>query len=106
MTEAERIKELEAALAKANEPQWFFGHAGAPYLSLDKAVAALVDPYRGPLTQLVEVKTARPAQTLWGVARILTEELDKARGCKDPWVFTPCATEAEARALLKEGDND
>ena len=104
MTEAERIKELEAALAKANEPEWFFGHAGAPYLSLDKAVAALVDPYRGPLTQLVEVKTARPAQTLWGVARILTEELDKARGCKDPWVFTTCATEAEARALLKESD--
>ena len=101
---AERIKELEVALAKANEPEWFFGHAGAPYLSLDKAVAALVDPYRGPLTQLVEVKTARPAQTLWGVARILTEELDKARGCKDPWVFTTCATEAEARALLKETD--
>ena len=113
MTDAERIKELEArvaeleaALAKANEPRWFFGHAGSPYLRLDQAVAALVDPYRGPLTQLVEVKTARPAQTLWGVVRILEEELDKARGDDEPWVFTPCATEAEARALLKEPRND
>ena len=110
MTDAERIKELEArvaeleaALAKANEPKWFFGNVGVPHPSLYEAVQTRVDP-SGFRTQLVEVKTARPAETIWGVVRILTNDEIKARGKNEPWVFTPCATEAEARALLKEPD--
>ena len=92
---AERIKALEVALAKANEPEWFFLNTGVPYPSLYEAVGQRVDP-NGSQTQLVKVDTGRACKTIWAAVRIL--------GPGGEWSLTPCATEAEARALLKETD--
>ena len=91
----DRVAELEVALAKANEPQWFFLDTGAPYPSLYEAVVQRVDP-NGSQTQLVKVDTARACKTIWAAVRIL------APGGE--WSLTPCATEAEARSLLKDPD--
>ncbi len=104
---AERIKELEAkvaeleaALVKANEPEWFFGNAGKPHFSLYEAVKTHVDPTGGLLigaqTHFVKVDTARPCKTIWALARFHEPSGE--------WRVLPCATEAEARALLKESD--
>jgi len=111
MTEAERIKaleakvaELEAALAKANEPRWFYSvEDSAPEHSLEDAIEEFCD-YLEPGWHFVEIDTARPCKTIWGAVHILTDDEVKARGDDEPWVFTPCATEAEARALLKEDE--
>jgi len=95
-----RVAELEAALAKANEPEWFFGNAGVPHFSLYEAVKTHVDPTGGLLigaqTHLVKVDTARPCKTIWALARFHEPSGE--------WRVLPCATEAEARALLKEDD--
>jgi hypothetical protein len=99
-----RVAELEAALAKANEPRWFYSdEEGSPCHSLDEAIKGFCE-YLEPGWHFVEVETARPCKTIRGVVHILTDDEVKARGDDEPWVFTPCATEAEARALLKEGD--
>ena len=90
-----RVAELEAALAKANEPEWFFLDSGIPYSSLSEAVTRRVDQ-TGAQTQVVKVDTGRPCKTIWAAVRIL--------GPRGEWSLTPCATEAEARALLKESD--
>jgi hypothetical protein len=91
---------LEAALAKANEPEWFFGNAGVPHFSLYEAVKTHVDPTGGLLigaqTHLVKVDTARPCKTIWALARFHEPSGE--------WRVLPCATEAEARALLKEDE--
>ncbi len=95
-----RVAELEAALAKANEPEWFFGNAGVPHFSLYEAVKTHVDPTGGLLigaqTHLVKVDTARPCKTIWALARFHEPSGE--------WRVLPCATEAEARALLKEDE--
>jgi len=111
VTEAERIKalearvaELEAALAKANTPRWFYSdEEGSPCHSLDEAIEGFCE-YLEPGWHFVEVETARPCKTIRGVVHILTDDEVKARGDDEPWVFTPCATEAEARSMLKEAD--
>jgi len=93
---------LEAALAKANEPEWFFGNAGVPHFSLYEAVKTHVDPTGGLLigaqTHLVKVDTARPCKTIWALARFHEPSGE--------WRVLPCATEAEARALLKEDEKE
>lgn len=119
MTDAERIKELEArvkelesALAKANEPRWYYSdEEGSPWHSLEEALEQVTDDIRDlyhaedmPRNHLVEIETSRPCPTIWGVVRLLTEDEAEARLTEEPWVFTRCATEAEARALLKESD--
>ena len=99
-----RVAELEAALAKANKPRWFYSDAeGSPYHSLDEAIQEFCE-YVEPGWHFVEVETARPCPTIRGVVHVLTDEEIEARGEDEPWIFTPCATEAEARALLKEPD--
>ena len=105
-----RVAELEAALAKANEPRWFYSdEKGTAWWSLEEALEQVTDDIRDlyhaedmPSNHLVEIETSRPCPTIWGVLQLLADDEAKARGCKEPWVFTPCATEAEARALLKE----
>jgi hypothetical protein len=99
-----RVAELEAALAKANEPKWFYrADEAVPEHSLEDAIEEFCD-YLEPGWHFVEIDTARPCKTIRGVVHILTEDEVKARGDDEPWVFTPCATEAEAEALLKEAD--
>ncbi|MCA6254966.1 MAG: hypothetical protein IM665_07895 [Phenylobacterium sp.] len=99
-----RVAELEAALAKANEPRWFYSdEEGSPCHSLDEAIEGFCE-YLEPGWHFVEVETARPCKTIRGVVHILTDDEVKARGDDEPWVFTPCATEAEARSMLKEDD--
>lgn len=97
-----RVAELEAALAKADEPEWFYSaEDSAPEHSLEDAIEAnLYDSLPG--RYLVEIDTARRCKTIWGVVHVLTDEEIEARGDDEPWVFTPCATEAEARALLEQ----
>lgn len=99
---AERIKELEAALVKANEPEWFYSaEDSAPEHSVEDAIEAnLYDSLPG--RYLVEIDTARRCKTIWGIVDVLTKEEIEARGDDEEWVFTPCATEAEARALLEQ----
>jgi len=97
-----RVAELEAGLVKANEPEWFYRADDAvPEHSLEDAIEEFCD-YLEPGWHFVEIDTARPCKTIRGVVHILTDDEVKARGDDEPWVFTPCATEAEARALLKE----
>ncbi|MCA6254589.1 MAG: hypothetical protein IM665_05965 [Phenylobacterium sp.] len=104
LARAARVVELEAALAKANEPEWFYrADEAVPEHSLEDAIEEFCD-YLEPGWHFVEIDTARPCKTIRGVVHILTEDEVKARGDDEPWVFTPCATEAEARALLKEAD--
>lgn len=99
-----RVAELEAALAKANTPRWFYSdEEGSPCHSLDEAIEGFCE-YLEPGWHFVEVETARPCKTIRGVVHILTDDEVQARGDDEPWVFTPCATEAEARALLKEDE--
>ena len=105
MTDAERIKELEArvaeleaALAEANEPQWFFGYdeEEGHHVTLEEAVADYLRYDDEPGWHFVHVCGARRTPPIWGVAFVALKG--------DRPYFTPCATEAEARALLKEGD--
>ena len=97
-----RVAELEAALAKANKPEWFYNADDVvPQHSLEDAIEEFCD-YLQPGRHFVEIDTARPCKTIWGVVDVLTDEEIEARRDDEPWVFTPCATEAEARALLKE----
>jgi hypothetical protein len=104
LARAARVAELEAALAKANEPHWFYSvEDSAPEHSLEDAIEEFCD-YLEPGWHFVEIDTARPCKTIRGVVHILTDDEVKARGDDEPWVFTPCATEAEARALLKEAE--
>jgi len=99
-----RVAELEAALVKANEPEWFYrADEAVPEHSLEDAIEEFCE-YLEPGWHFVEIDTARPCKTIRGAVHILTDDEVKARGDDEPWVFTPCATEAEARALLKEGD--
>lgn len=107
-----RVAELEGALAKANTPHWYYSdEEGSAWHSLEDALEQVTDNiwylYHGdnmPKSHLVEIETSRPCPTIWGVVRLLTEDEAEARLTEEPWVFTPCATEAEARALLKEGE--
>ena len=100
-----RVEELEVALAKANEPHWFYSaDNAAPEHSLEDAIEGAIYDITTFGDHLLEIETARPCSTIWGVVRILTKDEAAARGCKDEWVFTLCANEAQARALLKETD--
>lgn len=100
-----RVAELEAALAKADEPEWFrTDEEGRAWHSLEDAIEVLgenLDPGR----YFVEIETARPCTTIWGVVHVFTEtEIeDQYRDggpFEGPWYkLTVCATEAEARAL-------
>ena len=105
-----RIAELEAALVKANTPRWFYSdEEGSPCHSLDEAIEGFCDDLE-PGRHLVEIETVRPCPTIWGVVDIFTktelEDQHRDGGPFEgaPYKLTVCATEAEARALLKEGD--
>ena len=105
-----RVEELEAALAKANEPHWFYSdEEGTAWRSMEEAVEEFCDDLE-PGRHLVEIETVRPCPTIWGVVDIFTktelEDQHRDGGPFEgaPYKLTVCATEAEARALLKEGD--
>ena len=107
---AERIKELEAALAKANEPRWFYADGeGIAWRSMEEAVEESCDDLEHG-RHLVEIETARPCPTIWGVVHVFTktelEDQHRDGGPFEgkPYNLTVCATEAAARALLKETD--
>ena len=100
-----RIKALEEALAKADEPRWFYADEEAsPCHSLEEAVEESIYEIEEFGNRLLVIPTARPCATIFGVVRILTEDEIEARGDDNPWTFTRCATKAEAIALLKEAD--
>lgn len=108
---AERIKALEEALEKANEPQWFYDDRatdeGRSFLSAEEAVdyavfSALEPPPEG--TSIFEINTSRPCPSVWAVVKIFTDEEREARDNDEEYIVTLCATEAEAEALLKEAD--
>ncbi|MCA2970988.1 MAG: hypothetical protein INH43_20925 [Acidobacteriaceae bacterium] len=108
---AERIKALEEELAKANEPQWFYDDRAADeaqsFLSAEEAVDYAVFSALGPLpegTSILEINTSRPCPSVWAVVKIFTDEEREARDDDEEYIVTLCATEAEARALLKEAD--
>jgi hypothetical protein len=108
---AERIKALEEALAKADEPQWFYddraSDEGQSFLSAEEAVeyavfSALEPPPEG--TSILEINTSRPCPSVWAVVKIFTDEEREARERDEEYIVTLCATYAEAEALLKEAD--
>jgi hypothetical protein len=108
---AERIKALEEALAKADEPQWFYddraSDEGQSFLSAEEAVeyavfSALEPPPEG--TSILEINTSRPCPSVWAVVKVFTDEEREARDDDEEYIVTLCATEAEARAVLKEAD--
>ena len=105
-----RVAELEAALAKANEPRWFYADGeGIAWRSMEEAVEESCDDLEHG-RHLVEIETARPCPTIWGVVHVFTktelEDQHRDGGPFEgkPYNLTVCATEAEARALLKETD--
>ncbi|MFN8995264.1 MAG: hypothetical protein ACK5X3_16590 [Pseudomonadota bacterium] len=100
-----RVAELEAALVKANTPCWFYSdEEGSPCHSLDEAIEGFCDDLE-PGWHFLEVETARPCKTIWGVVHVFTEtELEDQYRDGGPfegasYKLTVCATEAEARAL-------
>ena len=106
---AERIKALEEELAKADEPQWFYDDRATDeaqsFLSAEEAVdyavfSALEPPPEG--TSILEINTSRPCPSVWAVVKVFTDEEREARDDDEEYIVTLCATEAEARALLKE----
>ncbi|MCA3505076.1 MAG: hypothetical protein IOD05_17855 [Rhodobacter sp.] len=108
---AERIKALEEALEKANEPQWFYDDRAADeaqsFLSAEEAVdyavfSALNPPPEG--TSILEINTSRPCPSVWAVVKVFTDEEREARDDGEEYIVTLCATKAEAEALLEEAD--
>jgi hypothetical protein len=108
---AERIKALEEALEKANEPQWFYDDRAADeaqsFLSAEEAVdyavfSALNPPPEG--TSILEINTSRPCPSVWAVVKVFTDEEREARDDGEEYIVTLCATKAEAEALLEEPD--
>jgi hypothetical protein len=104
---AERIKALEEALAKANRPTHFWASTDGEYgeicVDIESAIEAAV--YEAPRGRhLVEVETWRRCQPIWAVVHLLTDEEQEALGVDTDWTILKCATEAEARAVLKEAD--
>ncbi len=108
---AERIRALEEALAKANEPQWFYDDdaddEGQSFGSAEEAVeyavfSASKPPPEG--TSILEINTSRPCPSVWAVVKVFTDEEREARDDNEEYIVTLCATEAEAEALLKEAD--
>ena len=105
-----RVAELEAALVKANEPRWFYSdEEGSPCHSLDEAIEGFCDDLDSG-RHLLEIETVRPCKTIWGVVHVFTKtELEDQHRNGGPfegplYKATVCATEDEARALLKEAD--
>jgi hypothetical protein len=98
---------LEAALAKANKPTHFWASTDGEYgeicVDIESAIEAAV--YEAPRGRhLVEVDAWRRCQPIWAVVHLLTDEEQEALGVDTDWTILKCATEAEARAVLKEAD--
>lgn len=102
---------LEEALAKADEPQWFYddraNDEAQSFLSAEEAVdyavfSALKPPPEG--TSILEINTSRPCPSVWAVVKVFTDEEREARDDDEEYIVTLCATKAEAEALLKEAD--
>lgn len=115
MTEAERIKELEArvaeleaALTEAKTPSHFvdWSDEGSDFCTDIESVIESAIYDTPPGLHLFEVMTFRQCPTVWAVVHCLTEDEREALGADTDWTLTECATEAEARALLKEPRND
>jgi len=113
MTEAERIKELEArvaeleaALTEAKTPSHFvdWSDEGSDFCTDIESVIESAIYDTPPGLHLFEVMTFRQCPTVWAVVHCLTEDEREALGADTDWTLTECATEAEARALLKEPD--
>jgi hypothetical protein len=103
---------LEEALAKANKPRWFYADdEGSPFDSVHEVVEAILDEF-GPEDHfpngkgVLPIETARVGPLIYAAVRILTEAERPPRKVPVSWPFevTECATEAEAWAELKEGD--
>jgi hypothetical protein len=103
---------LEAALAKANKPRWFYADdEGSPFDSVHEVVEAILDEF-GPEDHfpngkgVLPIETARVGPLIYAAVRILTEAERPPRKVPVSWPFevTECATEAEAWAELKEAD--
>jgi hypothetical protein len=103
---------LEAALAKANKPRWFYADdEGSPLGSVHEVVEAILDEF-GPEDHfpngkgVLPIETARVGPLIYAAVRILTEAERPPRKVPVSWPFevTECATEAEAWAELKEAD--
>jgi hypothetical protein len=102
---------LEEALAKADEPQWFYDDRatdeGQSFLSAEEAVnyavfSALEPPPEG--TSILEINTSRPCPSVWAVVKVFTDEERAGRANDEDYIVTLCATEADAWAELKEAD--
>jgi hypothetical protein len=98
---------LEEALAKANKPTHFWASTDGEYgeicVDIESAIEAAV--YEAPRGRhLVEVDAWRRCQPIWAVVHLLTDEEQEALGVDTDWTILKCATEAEARAVLKEAD--
>jgi hypothetical protein len=96
---------LEEALAKANKPTHFWASTDGEYgeicVDIESAIEAAV--YEAPRGRhLVEVDAWRRCQPIWAVVHLLTDEEQEALGVDTDWTILKCATEAEARAVLKE----
>jgi hypothetical protein len=102
-----RIKALEEALAKANRPTHFWASTDEEYGEISPDIESAIEPalYEAPRGRhLVEVEAWRRCQTIWAVVHLLTDEEQEALGVDTDWTILKCATEAEARAVLKEAD--
>ena len=103
---AERIKALEEELAKANKPTYFYFDPveGETFESLhDAVIAAAAEAGANWGRWVIPVYAARTLPLIYAAVRIRT---DTGQDCNNRLLFqiTECATEAEAKALLKEAD--
>ncbi len=104
---------LEAALAKANKPRWFYAdEEGSPFDSVHEVVEAILDEF-GPEDHfpngkgVLLIETARVGPLIYAAVRCRRiTEAERAGGRKGDFVFdvTECATESEAWAELEEAD--
>ncbi|WP_296525271.1 hypothetical protein, partial [Phenylobacterium sp.] len=107
-----RIKELEAALEKANKPRWFYVHDDEDASPFDCAYDA-VDHFLDILghwdglagqSEVIQIQTGRLCADIWVAARVFSEEEREARDDGEWFEFTEHASREEAEAALKGGD--
>jgi|APMI01.1.fsa_nt_gi hypothetical protein len=104
----ERVERLEGenarlreALDKARQPTWFYDiNEPERCLYSPEEVVDFMDP--APGKHVFEVECATSLPSIWCMVEVLTDEQMDERETDDRFIIREFATEAEARAALKE----
>jgi len=107
----ERIAELEERLRKSNEANWFYlgGDCSLEQcrFCIDECISEDFEWYNAPKgDHVLQISGARPVPDMWISLHYFTEAEMDERQDDEPYAYTVHATEEEARAALKEKNDD